>query len=105
MKMTSKHVQDAARDEECTLNIAGVCNYDPATSVMAHLPDESNGMGTKSFFLSVAISCSACHDAIDRRTLAPAMTELDRAFYMRRAQTRTWRRLVEKGIVTIKGIN
>lgn len=61
-------------------------------------------MGTKSCDLSAAYLCSDCHDVTDRRTLAPAMTELDRAFYMRRAMVRTWRRLIEKGVITIKGV-
>ena len=29
-------IRKAARGEECTLNIAGVCSYDPETVVLCH---------------------------------------------------------------------
>jgi hypothetical protein len=29
-------IRKAAKGEECTLNIAGVCSYDPETVVLAH---------------------------------------------------------------------
>jgi len=105
MKIISNKIRASAREEPCTLQIVGVCNHNWQTTVLAHLPDESNGMGTKPDDISACYACSSCHDAIDRRTLAPAMTELDREFYMRRAMVRTWRRLVEKGIIQLKGAN
>lgn len=102
-KIISKHIRESARGEACTLNIAGVCNYNNETTVLAHLPDESNGMGTKSTDLSACHACSACHSLID----SPGdirLTSEEREWYMRRAMVRTWSRLVEKGIVTIKGL-
>ncbi|QJQ93935.1 MULTISPECIES: nuclease domain-containing protein [Halomonadaceae] len=102
MKIKSNAIRQAARAERCTFEIVGVCNGDEATTVFAHLPDETNGMGTKSCDLSGAFGCSACHDAIDDRT-QPMIAEQEREWYMRRAQTRTWRRLIELGVITIKG--
>lgn len=98
----SQHIRDAARDEPCTLQIAGVCIGNWETTVLAHLPDESKGMGTKADDLSACFACEACHSVIDGRTLYKfAVNDLD--WYMRRAMVRTWRRLVDKGIITIKG--
>lgn len=34
LKMSA--IRKAARGEECTLNIAGVCSYDPETVVLCH---------------------------------------------------------------------
>lgn len=99
----SKHVRDSARDEACTLQIARICNGDWTTTVLAHLPDESNGMGTKSDDISSCYACANCHQLID----SPGdvrVSNQDREWYMRRAMVRTWRRLLEKGIVAIKGI-
>lgn len=102
MKIVSKPLRDSARGEECTFAIPGVCNHNTETVVLCHLPDESSGMGTKADDISAAYGCHACHDAIDRRNNWP--DDGMREWYMRRAMTRTWRRLVDLGIVTIKGV-
>lgn len=94
-------IRKAARGEECTLNIAGVCNYNPETVVLCHFPSEGHGMGLKSSDLSAGIGCSACHDAIDSRVNVGLSRE-EKEFYMRRSQTRTLLRLIERGIVRIE---
>lgn len=99
----SQALRDAAEGEQCTLNIAGVCNYQPDTVCLAHLPDESKGMATKADDLSSCLSCSACHDVIDGRVKG-VITPEEREYYMRRAMVRTWRRLLEKGVITIRGV-
>lgn len=102
-KIVSKHIRESARGEACTLNIARVCNYNNETTVLAHLPDESNGMGTKADDISACYACGDCHQLIDSPG-DPRLTSEDREWYMRRAMVRTWRRLLEKGIVGIKGV-
>lgn len=99
----SQPMRDAAKGEDCTLNIARVCNYNPETTVLSHLPDESNGMGTKSDDISSCFACLSCHQLID----SPGdirLTSEEREWYMRRAQNRTMRRMLAKGIMTIKGV-
>lgn len=102
MKIKSQALRDAARNEDCTFEIVGTCNYRSETTVLTHLPDETNGMGTKSCDLSAAFGCSACHDVIDGR-VKREFPEGEREWYMRRAQTRTWRRFIEIGLVKVKG--
>lgn len=99
--MKNGKIRKAARSEDCTLCIPGVCNYNNETTVFAHFPDESHGIGRKSDDISGGFACSSCHDAIDRRIKVEISGE-DREFYMRRSQTRTLRRLIELGIVTVK---
>lgn len=104
--MRSNAIRMAARGENCTFEIVGVCNHNPETVVLCHLPDESHGMGRKADDISAAFGCSACHDVIDRRvadTFEAIRPEV-REQYMRRAQTRTMRRLIELGVVTIRGL-
>lgn len=101
--IASKAVRDSARGEACTLQIAGVCNGNWDTTVFAHLPDESKGIGTKSDDLSACYACHACHDMLDGRQ-RNALSAEDREWYMRRAMVRTWRKLHEKGLLTIKGV-
>jgi len=104
--MKSKAIRQSAKGEDCTLNIAGVCNYNPETTVLAHLPDESKGMGRKSDDISACYACSDCHDVIDGRSmkkLTVLVEDGELEWYMRRAMVRTWRRLVDKGIISIRG--
>lgn len=62
-----KHRQ-SARGQECTLNIEMICNFDPATTVLGHIPDGTNGMGKKAGKDENGVfTCSSCHDCIDGR--------------------------------------
>ena len=97
----SPALRKSAKGETCTLQIVGVCNHNPETTVLAHLPDESKGMGRKSDDWISAYSCSACHDMIDGR-VKRIIPELELEWYMRRGMTRTWRKLIEMGAIVIK---
>lgn len=104
-RIESKPLRQAAQFERCTLNILGACTADTQTTVLAHLPDESHGMSRKADDLSACFACAGCHDVIDGRV--PWPDEFERSYaewYFRRAQTRTWRRLVELGVISIKGV-
>lgn len=102
-RIESQHIRRAAQGELCMVQIMGICCHDTATTVLAHLPDESGGMGRKSDDLAAVFSCWACHDAIDGRRPWPDV-EATREWYLRRAMVRTWRRLVEMGVITIRGV-
>lgn len=97
----SKKIRASANGQECNFNIVGVCNYDPSTTVLCHLPDESSGMGKKSHDICAAYGCSGCHDAIDGR-LHSLELEDHKEWYMRRAMVRTIVQLVDQGLVVIK---
>ena len=95
----SQKLRDSARGEECTFQIPGVCNGNPETTVLCHLSDESHGVSRKSDDIAVAYGCSNCHDALDGRTRSIYGDELE--WYARRAMVRTWRRMIEKGLIKI----
>lgn len=99
--MKSNAIRQSAKGEQCTLNIAGVCNYNPETVVLCHFPFETHGIARKSPDISAGYGCSDCHNAIDNRTNG-GLTDSEREFYMRRSMVRTWLRLIEKGVVKIK---
>ena len=94
----SKKITNFARGQECTLNIAGVCSYNSETVVYCHFPDESHGMAKKSDDISGGFACASCHDAIDGRS-SEFIEHKD--WYLRRAQTRTIRKLLENGVLKI----
>ncbi len=96
---TPKKLMDAARDEECTLNLQGVCNYSPETVVACHLPDGTGGSNKLTGPLSVAFGCHDCHAIIDGRNESHLFNDHDLEFYMRRGMMRTMTRLVDRGIL------
>lgn len=103
-RIESKAIRNAANGQLCTVQVAGICRHSPETTVLAHLPDESHGMGRKSDDISAVFACDLCHDLLDNRRPWPESEKPHREWYQRRAMVRTWRLLVEAGVVTIKGV-
>lgn len=96
-------LRKSAKGEACTLNVAGVCNYDTATTVLCHLPIiGEHGGAMKTADYCAAYGCNACHDWIDNRVGVHPYEE--RLFYAARGMVRTQRRMVEKGLIVVKGI-
>lgn len=67
MRVVSKKLRDSARGQDCTVRIPGVCNFNPETTVLAHLPSGSKGVGMKGPDNIAVFACSCCHDILDRR--------------------------------------
>ena len=59
-------LRKAARGADCRLQLAGICNRDPATTVLAHR--DRLGLGIKQHDFMALNMCSDCHDVFDRRT-------------------------------------
>lgn len=66
-------IRRAAAGQECTLRIPGVCNFDPATTVLCHSNylGDGKGMGLKAPDTKACFGCSACHDLLDGRRPRP----------------------------------
>lgn len=66
-------IRKAARGQDCTLRIPGVCNFDPDTTVLCHSNNlaDGNGMGLKAPDTEACFGCSACHDVLDGRRSRP----------------------------------
>lgn len=90
-------IRKAAKDETCT-----ICGRNDGTTVFAHLNDSwaGKGMRQKSDDIAGFFACQECHDCYDRRSEAKII-KFD-CWVIMRAMYRTWRRLIEKGIVVIK---
>lgn len=67
--MTQDRITKLARGRDCLVRLPDVCNHNPDTTVLAHFRLAGlNGMSMKPPSLVGAWACSACHDAIDRRS-------------------------------------
>lgn len=98
--LRSAKLRDAARGEECTLQIFGCCVGGTETTVLAHLHDETFGRGQKADDTSAVFACYGCHDEIDGRTRKTEGEDL--TWYKLRALQRTVRRLVERGVLSVR---
>jgi len=88
-------LRKSAKGRNCTLNVPGICSYNPETVVLCHIDSEGKGMGIKSPDWFAVFGCYACHRVLDSHELE------DRHFYINRALYRTWKQWVEEGIINI----
>lgn len=98
-------LRKSAKGEQCTLQIPGVCNFDTATTVLAHLPDDSGTgkMGGKSEDWCACFGCSDCHALIDNQAeFQKRYTSEDYLFFIRRAMIKTWRKWFDAGLLEVK---
>lgn len=81
---TSK-IRQSARGEDCTINLKGVCNYNPETVVWCHSNRYEHGksLGRKADDEHGAYGCSSCHavyDGQDKRPSWLTKEDVDLAF-------------------------
>lgn len=99
-RIVSKKLRDSARGQDCTLRIIGVCNFNPETTVLAHLPCGHKGMGMKSPDNMAVFACSDCHDRLDFRVKGGDIDARD----LLRALAETQAAWLRMGLMTIKGV-
>ena len=92
------NLREVARGRECQIRIPGVCNGNPETTVLCHLP--SRGMGTKSHDLHGAWGCSDCHDCVDSRQTNNWSPELIKLWFLE-GVIRTQERLIAEGLIDV----
>jgi len=98
IRAQSKKLRDSARGQECTLRIPGTCNFNPETTVLAHIACGQKGMGLKSPDNMAVFACSSCHDLLDgRRQGGVDPQDIIRALGETQA---IW---ISQGLMTIKG--
>lgn len=73
--LVSPMIRNSARGERCTLRLS-CCNHDIETTVLAHLRFFGwAGISQKPDDRLSVFACSACHDALDRRSNIPVEFE------------------------------
>ncbi len=95
-------ITKSARNQDCQVQLYGICNHNSETTVFAHYRKGGfGGMGKKPDDLFGAYACSSCHDEIDRRTRVLENEHVDHEFLQ--AILRTQRNLLANGLIEIKG--
>ena len=71
-------LREFAKGKECMVRLVGICNWNPETTVLAHIRRANvAGGGQKPPDLCGVWACSACHDEIDRRTRNNRLREIE----------------------------
>ena len=94
----------SARGEHCQVRIPDICNFNPETTVLAHL--NGGGAGMKHSDIHGAYCCSDCHDAIDGRAYRIATEDYvynreDLKLMHLEGMVRTQIIMIEKGLIKI----
>ena len=56
-------LRESARGQECQVRLPAICNFDSATTILAHLGGA--GIGKKHADLHASFCCSSCHSVVD----------------------------------------
>lgn len=72
-RISSKAYRDGARDQACTLRIAGVCTGGGEDTVFAHIRDSHTGGAIKASDISGCDACFACHAVFDGQAAREAL--------------------------------
>jgi len=108
-KVRSEKLRKSARGQPCSLRIASFipghsCASDE-TTVLAHLPVNGKGTGTKVSDLGAVYACAHCHDLLDRRDNRTdwIIEHYPMAYHARMANalTETHARMVEEGLIVV----
>ena len=94
-------IRKSARGQQCQIRLAGICNHNPETVVLAHYRMAGTcGMGMKPSDIQAAYACSRCHDSVDGR-LKTDLTrdELQTAFA--EGVMRTQQILIKQGLLKV----
>jgi len=89
-------LRQSARGQQCQVRVPGVCNFDPSTTVLAHL--NSAGMALKAHDIHGAYCCSDCHAWLDGDYSATTDREL-RDLYHLEAMVRTQIIMINDGLI------
>lgn len=97
MGIVSSKLRASAKGQNCTIQIPGICNHDPETTVLAHAPSEVKGAATKSHDFHACFACHACHETLDQHRVE----KWEEYFYWLRGIQRTQAYWQAKGMLIV----
>jgi len=97
--MANSKIRKSAKGEECQVRLMGVCNFNPETTIFAHLG--GGGMGRKQPDLFGAYCCSDCHSVVDGQVNRNDFFPDELTIYFYQGIIRTQQILLDKGLIKI----
>jgi hypothetical protein len=97
--MANGKIRKSAQGKDCTIRIPGVCNFNPETTVSAHV-GRKRGMGSKCHDIHTVYACSDCHDVIDGR-VKHKFTPEDIVVFKFDAMEETQLIMLEEGLIKV----
>jgi len=92
-------IRKSAKGQDCQVRIPHICNFNPETTILAHL--NGGGWSLKRLDTEAAYCCSNCHDALDgRRMTQNTSDELKLMHYD--GIMRTQLLLIAQGLIVVK---
>jgi len=91
-------ITKSARDQECQVRIPVVCNFNPETTIPAHL--NGGGMALKHSDIHIAYCCSKCHDVLDGRVPSKYSSDELKLMHLE-GMVRTQIILIDNGLIKI----
>ena len=89
------NLRKAAKGKRCEMQLVGVCNDDPETTVLAHIRRGNPGVGRKPHDLCAVRACFECHREIDLQVRRVPLMDL----HILAGLMRTWVAHVEEGLI------
>ena len=101
MMFRSRKLLDAARGQDCTVNLPYICNHNSETVVAAHSNwmEHGRAMSMKAHDIFIADCCSDCHRELDQGN---TLSEDEKKHYWTRGHIKTLLRRLEQGILKVK---
>ena len=97
----SRKLLDSAKGQPCALELVGVCNHDPETTVSCHISDEQRGGGQKADDTNTVHGCGACHMFMDQGGWIGVISQAVLRWHIIRAMQRTLRNRIDRGIIVV----
>ena len=92
-------IRESAKGQPCQVRVPGICNHDPATTVLAHL--NGSGTGAKASDHEAAYACSDCHSWLDGGYTQEGTARSTRDLYHLQAVIRTQSILIDLGLMEV----
>lgn len=93
--MTNK-IRKSAQGEDCQIRLYGVCNFDPSTTVLAHLGGA--GLAMKGYDIQGSYACYKCHMTVDGQ-LPSNYTQNELRLAHLEGMVRTQDLMIKKGLI------